>query len=56
MSTNAGVVMARANRTKWPDTIKTMLKKAILKQISKGNRGANSNLAATYKLLVSVHG
>ena len=56
MSTNAGVAMARTTKTKWLETIKTMRKMEILKQISKGKRGADSNIAATYKLLVSVRG
>ena len=56
MSTNQGVAMARVSKTDYPDLIKTMRKMKILKRLGKGQRGANSNLSATYTLLVSVGG
>lgn len=56
LPTNEGRRMAAASKTTWPELIKTMRKMKILKRLGKGQQGANSNLSATYKLLVSVSG
>lgn len=56
MSTNQGVAMARISKSDYSDLIKTMRKLKILKRLGKGQRGANSKMAATYRLLVSVGG
>ena len=56
LPTNTGAAMARVSKDTWPVIIKTMRKLEIIKQISKGQRGPNSNIAARYKLLVSVSG
>ena len=56
LSLAEGAAMASVSKSTFPQLLKKMKEMGILKRLVKGQRGANSKRAATYRLLVSVGG
>ena len=56
LSLAEGAAMASVSKSTFPQLLKKMKEMGILKRLVKGQRGANSKRAATYRLIVSVGG
>ena len=56
LSLAEGAAMASVSKSTFPRLLKRMKEMGILKRLDRGQRGANSKRAATYRLLVSVGG